>query len=123
MNGLAVWAFCVLANSALAQVYPSKPIKIVVPWAVGGVTDSAARVLAQELSHRMSVPVIVENKSGAGGTIGARFVASAAPDGYTLLLASSETQTLAPSLHAKLSYTPQKDFVPIMPNTPTACSA
>ncbi len=115
IGSLVAGAFCMVSGLAGAQGYPSKLIKIVVPWAAGGVTDVAARAMARGLSDRMSVPVVVENKSGAAGTIGARFVASAPADGYTLLLASSETQTIAPNLRAKLSYAPQKDFVPIMP--------
>jgi tripartite-type tricarboxylate transporter receptor subunit TctC len=100
---------------AAAQGYPDKPIKLVIPWPAGGITDSAGRVMAQRLSERMSTPVIVENRAGAAGTIGAEAVARAAPDGYTLLLASAETHAIAPNLRAKLAYDPPKDFVAIMP--------
>ncbi|MEO7134135.1 MAG: tripartite tricarboxylate transporter substrate-binding protein, partial [Burkholderiales bacterium] len=68
-----------------AQTYPDKPIKLVVPWPAGGITDSAGRVMAQRLSERMSASVIVENRAGAAGTIGAEAVARAPADGYTLL--------------------------------------
>ena len=100
---------------AAAQGYPDKPIKLVIPWPAGGITDSAGRVMALRLSERMSTPVIVENRAGAAGTIGAEAVARAAPDGYTLLLASAETHAIAPNLRAKLAYDPPKDFVAIIP--------
>src|SRR5688572_21210057 len=76
----AAWCFAV--GMARAQGYPNKPIKIVVPWPAGGVTDSAGRVMAQRLSERMSAPVVVENKAGAAGMIGAESVARSAADGY-----------------------------------------
>ena len=106
---------CLAAGLAGAQAYPDKTIKIVVPWPAGGVTDSAGRLMAQRLAERMSTPVVVENKAGAAGTIGAEYAARAPADGYTLLLASAETHAIAPNMRAKLSYEPQKDFVAIMP--------
>ncbi len=112
---LLAGTFCIASGLACAQGYPDKTIKIVVPWPAGGVTDSAGRVMAQRLSERMSTPVIVENKGGASGTIGAESVARSPADGYTLLLASAETHAIAPNLRAKLSYEPLKDFVAITP--------
>ena len=103
------------AGSACAQGYPDRPIKIVVPWPAGGITDSAGRIMAQRMSERMATPFVVENRAGAAGTIGAELVARAAADGYTLLLASAETHAIAPNLRAKLPYDPQKDFVAIAP--------
>jgi tripartite-type tricarboxylate transporter receptor subunit TctC len=103
------------AGLACAQSYPDRPIKLVIPWPAGGITDSAGRVMAQRLSDRMSTPVVVENRAGAAGTIGAEAVARSAPDGYTLLLASAETHAIAPNLRAKLAYDPLKDFVAITP--------
>ncbi|MES2360333.1 MAG: tripartite tricarboxylate transporter substrate binding protein [Pseudomonadota bacterium] len=114
-SGLVFGALCLVSGVANAQAYPSRPIKIVVPWGAGGVTDNAARVMAQKLSERLSVPVIVESKAGAAGTIGATFVARAPADGYTLLMASSETNTIAPNIRPKLPYAPQKDFTPLIP--------
>ncbi len=108
-------AVFVAPATALAQAYPDKPIKLVVPWPAGGITDSSGRIMAQRLSERMSSTVVVENKAGAAGTIGAEFVARAAPDGYTLLLASAETHAIAPNMRTKLAYDPLKDFVAIMP--------
>lgn len=108
-------ALFVASGLAAAQGYPDKPIKLVIPWPAGGITDSAGRVMAQRLSDRMSTPVIVENRAGAAGTIGAEAVARSAPDGYTLLLASAETHAIAPNIRAKLAYDPPKDFVAIVP--------
>ena len=104
-----------VSGPAFAQAYPNKAIRIVVPWPAGGASDSVGRVMAQRLSERMSAPVIVENRAGAAGTIGAEAVARAPADGYTLLLASAETHAIAPNMRSKLSYEPLKDFVAIMP--------
>ena len=104
-----------VSGLACAQGYPERALRIVVPWPAGGVTDSAGRVMAQRLSERMSTPVVVENRAGAAGTIGAETVARAAPDGYTLLLASAETHAIASNLRSKLAYDPLKDFVAIVP--------
>jgi tripartite-type tricarboxylate transporter receptor subunit TctC len=106
---------CLVATVASAQSYPDRPIRLVVPWPAGGITDSAGRIMAQRLSERMASPVVVENRAGAAGTIGAETVARAPADGYTLLLASAETHAIAPNLRAKLPYDPQKDFVAIAP--------
>ena len=108
-------ALCVLcfAQPTLAQQYPSKPVRLVVPWPAGGVTDLAGRAMAQQLAERLSTPVVVENKAGAAGTIGASSVALAPADGYTLLLASSETHAIAPSLRKELAYDPRKNFVAV----------
>ncbi len=106
---------CFTAGFACAQAYPDKPIRIVVPWPAGGITDSAGRIMAQRLSERMATPVVVENKAGAAGTIGAEMVARSPANGYTLLLASAETHAIAPNLRSKLPYDPQKDFVAIAP--------
>ena len=115
MKKILAGALMLLAGLASAQTYPDKPIRIVVPWPAGGITDSAGRIMAQRLSERMSNPVIVENRAGAAGTIGAETVARAPADGYTLLLASAETHAIAPNLRAKLPYDPQRDFVAIAP--------
>src|SRR3954471_11147047 len=102
-----------LAQLASAQQYPSQPGRLVVPWPAGGVTDLAGRVMAERLAQRLSAPVVVENKPGAAGTIGAASVAQAAADGYTLLLASAETHAIAPNLRKDLAYDPRKHFVAI----------
>ena len=95
-----------------AQDYPSRPIRIIVPFSAGGAVDGPTRVIAQELSKRPGRQVIVENKPGAGATIGSEAVAKSPPDGYTLLLAS-QTNAISASLYAKLPFNPTDDFAPI----------
>jgi tripartite-type tricarboxylate transporter receptor subunit TctC len=96
-----------------AQTYPSKPIRIIVPFAPGGNVDITARTIAPELSNLLGQPVLVENKPGAGGTIGANEVAKAPADGYTLLMGSNSTISVAPALYPNNPYNPVKDFAPI----------
>jgi tripartite-type tricarboxylate transporter receptor subunit TctC len=108
-------ALClVLGSACLAQTYPDKPIRLVVPWAPGGATDQIGRILAQGLTQAMGVPVVVENKSGAGGNIGTLAVAKEKPDGYTLLLATSSTNAAGPYLYAKQGFDPAKDFTAVV---------
>jgi tripartite-type tricarboxylate transporter receptor subunit TctC len=110
---IALWLHSGNAGVALAQTYPQKPIKLVVPFPAGGATDTAARVVAQGLSSKLGHAVIIENQGGAGGTIGARQVASAVPDGYTLLMAGpSITLGIAPLIY-KLDYDPREAFAPV----------
>ena len=97
---------------ALAQIAPGKPVRIVVAFATGGPTDILARVLAQKLNEGLGVPVVVENRSGAGGNVGAEAVARSAADGQTLLLATISF-VINPSLYARVGYDPVKDFAPI----------
>ena len=104
---------CALPFCASAQEYPIKPIKLIVGFAPGGFTDVAARMIATDLQKRIGQPVIVENKAGATGTIGADFVAKSAPDGYTLLLAHQNSNAVAPALFLKLPYDVVRDFTPI----------
>ena len=96
-----------------AEPYPSRAVTIVNPWAAGGPSDSFIRPIAQELSARLGQPVIIDNKSGANGTIGASFVARAKPDGYTLFFSHLNPIAIAPALLPKPSYDPVKDFAPI----------
>jgi tripartite-type tricarboxylate transporter receptor subunit TctC len=110
---IALWLLPGDAGGALAQAYPQKPIKLVVPFPAGGATDTAARVVAQGLSSKLGHAVIVENQGGAGGTIGARQVANATPDGYTLLMAGpSITLGIAPLIY-KLDFEPREAFAPV----------
>ena len=110
------WAAALLACSmaqALAQsLYPNKSVRLVVPFAPGGFTDVVARILGQKLSAAMGQQFIVENKAGAGSTIGTAEVAKAAPDGYTLVMIST-THTISPWVYKSLPYDPIKSFVPI----------
>ena len=99
-------------SAARAQDYPSRPVRVVVPFSPGGAVDGPMRVIAQELSKRLGTQVIVDNKPGAGATIGTEAVAKAPPDGYTLLLAS-QTNAISATLYPKLSYEPIEDFAPI----------
>jgi tripartite-type tricarboxylate transporter receptor subunit TctC len=98
---------------AAAQSYPSKPIRVMVPFPPGGSTDIVARIMAQKLEKPLGQPLVVENRGGAGGTIGAAVGAKAAPDGYLLTFGSTSTHVVAPSVYQKLAYDPVKDFAPI----------
>ena len=101
-------------GKVLAQTaWPAKPVKIVVPFAPGGTTDLLARAMATELSKVFPQPVIVENRAGAGGNLGADVVAKSAADGYTLLMGTVGTHGINKSLYSKMPYDPQKDFAPI----------
>lgn len=100
---------------ALAQdAYPDKPITIVVPFSPGSASDTCARIIGEKLGPRLNVPVVIENKPGASGTIGAAFVARAQPDGYTLLLTSSSTHSATPALFRKLPFDPTEDFTHVI---------
>jgi tripartite-type tricarboxylate transporter receptor subunit TctC len=107
-----VAALVVGASASHAQSYPSRPIRIIVPFSPGGAVDGPTRLIAEELSKHLGQGVIVDNKPGAGATIGAELVARAAPDGYTLLLAS-QTNAISASLYPKLAFDPVEDFAPV----------
>ncbi len=112
---LPVMAFAVAAavsTAATGQTYPTKPIRFVAAFPAGGPSDIVSRAIAKRMSEVLGQPVIVENRTGAGGNIGAEFVAKAPPDGYTVLLGGSYV-TIAPSLYRKLPFDPVKDFAPI----------
>lgn len=96
-----------------AQTYPARPVTLVIPFPPGGGTDTGGRILAEQLTRRWGQPVIVENKGGASGQIGADHVAKARPDGYTLLLGNIGTQAINPSLYARLPYDADKAFAPV----------
>ena len=101
------------ATSAHAQTWPSKPVKLVVPFPAGSATDQIARVIGQQLQENLGQPFVVENKPGAQGSIAASEVARAAPDGYTLMVGTNTPLAANPSLFKKLNYDPVKDFAPI----------
>ncbi len=101
-----------VCDGVLAQSYPAKPVRMIVPYAAGGGVDIVARTLAQVLSKRLGQSVLVENKTGAGSNIGSDAVAKAAPDGYTLLMASP-ANAINPTLYAKMPYNPTHDLAPI----------
>ncbi len=100
------------AFGAAAQNYPNRPVKIIVPFGAGGFTDVVARIVGQKLGTAMGGSFVIENKPGAGSTIGADMVAKAAPDGYTLVMISS-THTISPSIYKSIPYDPIKSFTPI----------
>lgn len=102
-----------LALPLAAQTWPSKPVRLIVPFPAGGATDILARALSQELGRKLGQSVVVDNKPGAGGTIGAQAGAQAAPDGYTLLLTTSSTHSIGPAINPKIPYNAETDFTPI----------
>jgi tripartite-type tricarboxylate transporter receptor subunit TctC len=112
---LAIVAACLTTAPmfAAAQPYPNRPIHLVVGFPPGGINDIVARIVGQKMSESLGQPVIVENRGGAGGTIGADWVSKATADGYTLLLGSVSNLAMAPSLYATLPYDPTKDFTPV----------
>ncbi|TMS58875.1 tripartite tricarboxylate transporter substrate binding protein [Imbroritus primus] len=101
------------AGTALAQAWPNKPVKIIVPFPAGGATDAPARMLAEKLGGMWGQSVIVENRAGAGGTVGAVEAARAAPDGYTLFFPSGAVMTANQHIYSNPRYNPERDFVPI----------
>ena len=107
-------AFAVAPFAAHAQSdYPSKPVRLIVPFPAGGSTDIVGRIVAQKLGEKLGQQVVVDNRGGAGGTIGTEAAAKAAPDGYTLVIGTTSTHAVAPSAYAKIAYDPVKDFVPV----------
>jgi tripartite-type tricarboxylate transporter receptor subunit TctC len=106
---------------ALAQNYPTKPVRMIVPFPPGGATDLLARVVAQKLTEILGQQVVVDNRPGAGGTIGSRLMLDAQPDGYTILTSTVSTHAIGPHLYAKPPYDPMKDFAAIteLSSTPT----
>jgi tripartite-type tricarboxylate transporter receptor subunit TctC len=109
----AVLALVLGAQGAGAEPYPSKPIKIVVPYAVGGATDLITRVIAQHLSTSLGVSMIVENRTGGGGTLATKAVSQADPDGYTLLTATNGPFAIGPAIYRNVGYDPIRSFAPI----------
>jgi tripartite-type tricarboxylate transporter receptor subunit TctC len=101
-------------SQAQAQAFPNKPVKVIVTFPPGGTPDIYGRILSQELTNLWKQPVVVENKTGASGTIGTDFVAKSAPDGYTLLFAADASITIAPNLYSNIPYNPLKDLTPII---------
>jgi len=101
------------AGAALAQGYPTKPVRLMVPFPPGGSTDIVARIVAHKLSAQLGQQMVIENRGGAGGTLGTAVVAKAPADGYMLTVATTSTHVVAPSVYTKLEYDPVKDFAPV----------
>ncbi len=110
---IALFSLALLPSAVLAQAYPSRPVTLVVPYPPGGTTDIVARLVAPKIAEQLGQSIVIENKGGAGGTIGAGFVTKSAPDGYTLLLGTPPDQVTAQFLTKQISYDPAKDFAPI----------
>lgn len=99
--------------ASLAQGYPAKPVRLVVPFPAGGATDVLARAISQKAAEKLGQQIIIDNRPGAGGTIGSDQVAKAAPDGYTLLIATASTHSIGPIVNARIPYDVERDFVPV----------
>jgi tripartite-type tricarboxylate transporter receptor subunit TctC len=112
LRAAALVAGVCLSSGALADAWPSKPIKFIVPFAPGGVADVVTRAVTPKLSEALGQPIVIENKGGAGGTLGTSQGAKAAPDGYTFIVPAA-SHTTTPSLYSKLDFDPVKDFVPV----------
>src|SRR5688572_752860 len=113
MKRLVLAAVAMAALAAQAQDYPAKPIRLIVPFAPGGVADNSARVVAEPLGQRLGQQVLVENRAGASGNIGTAQVAQSAPDGYTLLLGFDGTMVINPHVFPKTGFDTLKDFAPV----------
>ena len=109
----AALATSLFVQPVVAQDYPTQPIMLVVPFAAGGSTDLVARVIAQKMSEELGQQIVVENRGGAGGNLGATFVSRAQPDGYTILMGTIATHALSASLYATPPFDPETDFAPI----------
>ena len=115
---IAAWMIAVgfgsLAQLAHAQTYPSKPIKLIAPYPAGGGVDQVARLVAERLSARLKQPIVLDNKPGAGATIGADALVKSPADGYTLMVGSITDYAIAPHIHKHLSFDLRKDFSPVV---------
>ena len=110
---LVLAALALVSDVAAAQAYPSRPIRMIVPWPPGGGTDGAGRILAQALTENLGTQVIVDNRGGASGRIGTELAAKAPADGYTLVMATVAPNAILPAAGARLAYDTVKDFAPV----------
>jgi tripartite-type tricarboxylate transporter receptor subunit TctC len=112
-GALAAAALLLATLSAAAQTYPTRPVTLIVPFPAGGGVDAVARIVADKLARALGQPIVIDNRGGAGGVIGTRLAARAAPDGYTLVMSHTGTTSINPTLYANPGYDPRKDFTPI----------
>jgi tripartite-type tricarboxylate transporter receptor subunit TctC len=113
LRSLMLLGLALLPAATKAQPWPTRPVTLVVPYPPGGTTDIVARLMAPKLSEKLGQPVVIENKAGAGGTIGANAVAKSSPDGHTLLLGTPPDQVTAQFLTKQIAYDPARDFTPV----------
>ncbi|MBV9348010.1 MAG: tripartite tricarboxylate transporter substrate binding protein [Pseudolabrys sp.] len=111
---VASLALCALTVAVQAQSFPSKPITLIVPFPAGSTTDLVGRIMAQDLSKTIGQTVVIDNRGGAGGTVGTEAVARAAPDGYTILMGTIGTHSINPAVYPKINYDPVADFAPVI---------
>lgn len=111
---LPLWAGVLASAGVAAQSYPSKPVRLVVPFPAGGATDILARTISQRAAEKLGQQIVIDNRPGAGGTIGSDLVAKAAPDGYTLLMATASTHSIGPIINNKIPYDVERDFAPVV---------
>src|SRR5678815_3151551 len=109
----ALWAYIALISCSFAQTYPTKPVRLIVPFSAGGGADIVARAIAQKLGDALAQQVVVDNRTGAAAIIGTELAAKSAPDGYTLILGQTGPNSINPGLYERLPYDPLKDFAPI----------
>src|SRR2546427_12602289 len=113
MRGVLATVLLVAATLTAAQPFPTKPLHLIVPFPPGGGNDTVARAIAQQIGPDLGQPVVIDNRPGAGGSVGAELAAKAPADGHTLFLAGVGSHAVNPNLHGKLPYDPVKDFAPI----------
>ena len=112
-RGLAVVLLIVLAGVAQAQSYPNRPIRLIVPNPAGGANDIVSRIVAQRMGGLLGQQIVIDNRGGAGGAIGAEIATAAAPDGHTLFAATFATHTTIPHLQSRIGYDPLRGFTPV----------
>jgi len=111
--GISIPLLCLAPQTTHSQGYPDRPVRLIAPFPPGGAVDGISRTIAQPLSQSLGRPVLVENRAGAGGNVGAEVAAKAPPDGYTLFLCSTASHAFSPAVYRKLQYDPLRDFAPV----------
>jgi len=104
----------VISSNLFGQTWPNKPLRIIVPFSAGGSTDTVARIISEKLTIKLGQPVVVDNRPGAGGSVGSELAAKSPADGYTLLMGTSSTLAIAPYVYKKIPFDPNRDFIPVI---------